>query len=415
MQISHVTPRYFPAISGSEFYIKELSEILQRRTHKVKVFCSNALDFHVLGSPKGKSIKESRSKIKNVEIYRSKIKYIPGISFFFNNTYRAYKKVLKKLAQRHLPLTPTLNLLSNGPFAPEIPLQMLRDRPDIIHSVCMPFATNLFALLVGKLKRIPTICTPFYHFGNPRYHSPDYIRFLTRFDKVLTCSNSESLYFMQNGLPKNKIRRIHMGINPRKYLKANPGKFREQFSIAAGNPIVLFCGYKNFEKGAISLLLSIKYVVKKYPNCIFTFIGPSTTAFNRVKRNLGPLRKNIINLGVVPYYSQVKLNAFAAQTLYAMPSRTDAFGITFLEAWINKKPVIGANMGATPEIIENGAEGALVPFHAPIQLAKTICYLLDNPKEAEELGANGYKKVQDYTWDKVATTVEEIYRELLQN
>jgi glycogen(starch) synthase len=415
MQISHVSPRYFPAISGSEFYIQELSEILQRRNHIIKVFCSNAIDFHVLGSPKGKSIKEYRSKINGVEIYRSKIKYVPGISLFFNKTYHPYKNLLKHLAQWPIPLSSTLNLLTNGPFAPELPLLMLRDQPDIIHSICMPFATNLFALLVGKLKRIPTICTPFYHFGNPRYHNPDYIKFLTKFDKILTCSQSESLYLMRNGLSKDKIHRIHMGINPRKYLKAKAEKFRKQFDISEDTPIVLFCGYKNFEKGAITLLLSIKNVVKKYPNCVFTFIGPSTTAFNRVKKNLGPLRKHIINLGVVPYYSQVKLNAFAAQTLYTMPSRSDAFGIAFLEAWMNKKPVVGANMGATPEIIDNGKEGALVPFHAPIKLAKTICHLLGNPKEAERLGANGYEKVKDYTWDSVATTVEEIYRELLQN
>ncbi|MHA1131177.1 MAG: glycosyltransferase family 4 protein [Candidatus Helarchaeota archaeon] len=415
MQITHVSPRYFPAISGSEFYIQELSENLQRRSHKVKVFCSNALDFHVLGSPKGKSIKEVRSKINQVDIYRSSIKYIPGISFFFNKTYHPYKKILKKLTQWRIPLSSTFNILTNGPFSPELFLQILRDQPDVIHSVCMPFATNLFALLAGKFKKIPTVCTPFYHYQNPRYNNPSYIKFLGYFDKILTCSQRESLYLVRNRLPKDKIHRIHMGITPRKYFRAKPEKFRDQFNIADEQDIVLFCGYKNFEKGAISLLFSIKHIVKKYPNCLFTFIGPSTTAFNRIKRNLGPLRKHIINLGVVPYYSQVKLNAFAAQTIYAMPSRSDAFGIAFLEAWVNKKPVIGANLGATPEIITNGIDGVLVPFHSPLTLAKAICHLLGNPKEAEQLGENGYKKVQNYTWDKMSTTIEGIYEELIQN
>jgi glycosyltransferase involved in cell wall biosynthesis len=206
-----------------------------------------------------------------------------------------------------------------------------------------------------------------------------------------------------------------MGINPKKYSKGNAEKFRAQFNLKDGQKIILFCGYKNFEKGAISLLLSIEYVVKRFPDCMFVFIGPSTTAFNRTKRSLGPLRDHIINLGVVPYYAKVKLNAFAAQDVYVMPSRSDAYGIAFLEAWINRKPVIGANIGATPEIIQKEVDGLLVPFHSPLDLAKAICRQLSNEQEAHQFGENGYQKIQNRTWDRVATRIEGIYQELIQN
>ena len=138
-------------------------------------------------------------------------------------------------------------------------------------------------------------------------------------------------------------------------------------------------------------------------------------AFNITKRKLGPLRKNIINLGVVPYYSKVKLNAFAAHDLYVMPSRSDAYGIAFLEAWACKKPVIGANTGATPEIIQNKKDGLLVPFHSPLELAKAIIHLIRNEQEAQQLGETGYQKVQNLSWDRVATKIERIYQELIEH
>lgn len=415
MQVSHIAPRYFPAISGSEFYIQEISEILHKRNHNIKVFCSNALDFHAFGTSKGKFVKTKRSKINNVDIFRYNIKYVPGISMFFNRTYSYYKKILKKISDWRFPPIDHINILSNGPFTPELFLSLLRNQTDIIHSICMPFANNLFALWAGKAKKIPTVCTPFYHFMNPRYQNSAYIRLLKKFDKILTCSHTESKYFIKKGLQKEKIQRIHMGIDNKKFLKGKPEKLRNQFDLREDQKVVLFCGYKNFEKGAISLLQAIKYVVKKIPNCTFIFIGPSTTAFNITKRKLGPLRKHIINLGVVPYYSKIKLNAFAAQDLYVMPSRSDAFGIAFLEAWIYKKPVIGANIGATPEIIKNNTDGMLVPFHSPVELAKTICHLLGNQQEAQRLGENGYQKVQNLTWDRVARRIEQIYQELIQN
>jgi len=415
MHLAHVSPRYFPAISGSEFYIEEISEILQQRGHKIKVFCSNALDFNVFGNLKGKRIEEKYTKINNVDIFRYPIKYLPGISLFVNNSYPSYKKVLKQLNLRHIFPFNYLNILTNGPFTPELWLQLMRDQPDIIHSVCMPFATNLFALMVGKLKTVPTICTPFFHFGNPRYNNPTYIGFLSKFDRILTCSQSESQFFIKNGVKKEKIRGIHMGINPEKLLKGKAKRFRRQFNLEDDEKLVLFCGYKNFEKGAVSILLSMKHVIAKFPTCRFVLIGPASTTFNRAKKKLGDLRKNLINLGVVPYYSKVKLDAFAAQDLYVMPSRTDAFGIAFLEAWINKKPVIGARIGATPEIIKNREDGLLVPFHSPLKLAEAICYLLENEEESCRLGENGYQKIQNYTWENVATKVERIYQELIQH
>ncbi|NVM53528.1 MAG: glycosyltransferase family 4 protein [Candidatus Helarchaeota archaeon] len=410
-----MAPRYFPAISGSEFYIQRISEILQKKNHKIKVFCSNALDFHAFGSSKGKRVKEKYSTINKIPIFRYPIKRFPGISLFIKKTYSPYKKVLKQLNLWNVLPLGYLNLLTNGPFTPELLLQMIRGHTDIIHSVCMPFATNLFALLAGKLKKVSSICTPFYHFVNPRYHNPTYIKFLNKFEKILTCSHKESMYLIKNGLQKEKVQRIHMGIDMKKLRKGNADKFRQHFNLRDDEKIILFCGYKNFEKGAITLLQSIKHVVKKFPNCTFVFIGPSTTAFNRTKRNLGDLRKHTINLGVVPYYAKIKLNAFAAQDIYVMPSRTDAYGIAFLEAWAYKKPVIGANVGATPEIIRQNKDGLLVPFHSPLELAKAIRRLLKNKQEAQRLGEIGYQKVQNLSWDRVATRIERIYQELIQN
>lgn len=413
MRLVHVSPRYFPAISGSEFYLQEISEILTRRGHLLTVLCSNALDFNTFGNPKGKVVAESRSIINGVPIYRYPIKYIPGISLFPGRSYRTFKKLLKFFISWQFSPLSFLELLTNGPFTPHLLLQLMQEIPDIIHTVCMPYCTNLFALLASQLRKVPTVCTPFYHLANPRYHHPSSIAFLNRFTRVLTCSNTETRFLMNHGVQRERLRRIHMGIRPDIYRRGRGDQFRKQFRIEEDQKLLLFCGYKNHEKGAITLLRSIPYIVRKNPDCKFIFIGPSTTAFNIEKRKLGLLRAHIINLGVVPYYAQIKLNAFAAHDIYVMPSRTDAYGIAFLEAWINKKPVIGANAGATPEIIRHGTDGLLVPFNSPVNLAKTILRLLANDHEARAMGEAGYEKIQNRTWDRVATRIEEIYQELI--
>ena len=45
-----------------------------------------------------------------------------------------------------------------------------------------------------------------------------------------------------------------------------------------------------------------------------------------------------------------------------MPSRTDSFGIVFLEAWANALPVVAADAGGVPEVVRHEETGLLVPF-----------------------------------------------------
>ena len=60
--------------------------------------------------------------------------------------------------------------------------------------------------------------------------------------------------------------------------------------------MVLFCGYKNYEKGAISLMKAIPHVIKKIKKVYFIFIGPSTQAYNREYSKINKMKDvRIIN------------------------------------------------------------------------------------------------------------------------
>ena len=76
-----------------------------------------------------------------------------------------------------------------------------------------------------------------------------------------------------------------------------------------------------------------------------------------------------------------------------MPSRTDSFGIVYLEAWLNGVPVIGARAGGVPEVITDGVDGYLVDFGDVAALANRIELLLRRPEAARAMGEAGRRKV----------------------
>ena len=105
-----------------------------------------------------------------------------------------------------------------------------------------------------------------------------------------------------------------------------------------------------------------------------------------------------------------KGSIFDAFDVLALPSKEESFGIAYLEAWLCSKPVIGARIGSTQCVIDEGIDGLLVEPNDAEDIARAIIELLSNSDMREKLGRNGHNKaISQYTWDKVVDKVEGLY------
>ena len=120
-------------------------------------------------------------------------------------------------------------------------------------------------------------------------------------------------------------------------------------------------------------------------------------AFHRWLKVLGPLPK----ADVPDFYDMLDL--------FAMPSRTDSFGIVYLEAWANGKPVIAAEAGGVVEVVRHEENGLLVPFGDVERLADSIGRLLDDRDLARHLGETGRSRTlrEDATWEARFATLQD--------
>ncbi len=81
-------------------------------------------------------------------------------------------------------------------------------------------------------------------------------------------------------------------------------------------------------------------------------------------------------------------------TVFALPSAKEGFGIVFLEAMRRGKPCIGGEHGGTPEVIEDGADGFLVPHGDVSALTSRLAVLLCGSGTAARMGKLGFAKVR---------------------
>jgi glycosyltransferase involved in cell wall biosynthesis len=154
--------------------------------------------------------------------------------------------------------------------------------------------------------------------------------------------------------------------------------------------------------------LSAVYTLwKKDPSYVFVAMGTATPEWQTYVRNVDPdcVRDLSYKTG------REKEAFFALADIYCMPSATETFGLTYVEAWHKKKPVIGADFPAVSELIIKNAGGITVQYGNTEAIASTITKLIRNPVLSRELGINGYHALMTrYTLDGMLSKYIRLFK-----
>jgi glycosyltransferase involved in cell wall biosynthesis len=142
--------------------------------------------------------------------------------------------------------------------------------------------------------------------------------------------------------------------------------------------------------------------------CRLLIAGPEMPNFTRFWRTL-PDSRHITKLGVLN--DEEKRDFYAAIDLFTLPSRSDSFGIVFLEAWTNGMPCIAYRAGGVVDVIHHEQDGLLVNCGDILGLASAIDQLSRESGRRRQMGEAGRIRVQnDCAWQPRLERVHEAYR-----
>lgn len=420
MRILHITQRYWPAYGGAESHLAELSHRLAAAGHDVTVLTTDALDLETFWNPQRRHIAQREESHHGVRIVRFPLRYLPwpGLS------YPAMRRLLWLLSMtRPVPLS----LLHLGArFAPWCPglWRWLADTEtpfDLVAGMNIVFEPFMAAgLRFARQRRIPFVCYPLTHLGaGPEPGNDPPSRFYTmrhqvdlvrRSDAIAAQTPTERAFYADRGADPAHIHVIGAGINPHEVLGGDGPHFRRQHNLTG--PVVAFLSGMAYDKGAVTLVEAVRLLWAAGRDLHLVLAGSLLTAFQRYLDGL-PAQERA-RLIVLPGISDVdKRGLLAACDLLAMPSRVDSFGIVYLEAWLYRKPVIGAQAWGMGDVISDGEDGLLTPFGDAPALADAIVRLLDQPDAAQAMGARGAAKVYaQHTWAHKFALVEALYHQL---
>lgn len=428
MRILHILQFYHPFIGGLEEYMKNLSENLSQRGHDVTVFTSNIVSLTPLIKTKpGLEI------INGVRVYRFQSLFPP---FSYDNGGKTLSFLSRFVGSAISNLAVLINRLDRFygvgkitsffrwltlPFMPQMLISILlhRDEWDLVVGSTLPWSTPAIAYLVAKLTGKPLIIKPDFHVGVASYECQSFYKIMKDADALIVNTDYEKKELDVRGISKKKIYVVGLGIEPERYMRARGDDLKRRLGIDEDCFLVLYLGRREYDKGYHNVIMSMKHVWKRFSNAKLVLIGPGRSIKIRAEKALDDrcedfLRDHedrVIDLGVVE--EREKIDALAESDILVMPSRVESFGSVYLEAWMMKKPVVGARSGAVPNVIEDGIDGLLVDFGNEEQLAEKIITLLQDRELRERLGENGYQKtLENYTWNVIADQIERVYRSI---
>jgi len=415
MRIAWFTHRYYPCIGGAETYGRAMIRRFVAAGHEVDVLTSDAHELAYFFDRRRRRVDTpAESLVDGARVRRFAVRHLP----------------LQRYARKLLSYTPhwptRCRVASYMPILPGI--EQVRGDYDAVFGVGFPFTIFSFAAMrTARAAGAPLILTPFLHLATPgdpvnrSYTQPHQVRLLAAADLIVVPTELEATAIGGWGVPRSRILHLPMAIEHAEVTGGDGPRFRARFGIPPDAPLVGQLGALDPNKGSTDLVraasrLNAQNEEKKgtdAPLVHLVLAGAPTPDFDafaaalpgsaaRWLRIAGPLPA-----GDVPDF-------YAALDVFAMPSRTDSFGIVFLEAWANARPVVAAAAGGVVEVIRHGKDGLLVPFGDIERLAGAIGGLLDDPTTARRLGTAGYERMtRGYTWDDRHATLEARIRGLI--
>ncbi len=314
-------------------------------------------------------------------------------------------------------LRPWLDPLIIGKFA-----RFLNGNPfDIIHAhgAKAGLITRL-ALHLGRRQRSPVVVS-YHNEILPTSRSLHKRRLRSYMEKLLRDGTAHFIavspgiqeeLIQEIGCPRQKVSFIPNGIRiegvgePADHLRE-----RAHWGWPEDAYIVGTAARLTWEKGIDILLTALSQAVKAEPQLRLVIMGdgPLEADLRQMTKTLG-LDDHVRFLG----YLDNARSLFPAFDAFVLPSRTEGWPLSIMEAMAAGLPVVATRVGGIPELVQDGKNGILVEPGEVDRLHEALVTLVRDPVRARDWGQKAATHARErFHAQAMVSQVEAVYRGII--
>ncbi|MGN0007102.1 MAG: glycosyltransferase family 4 protein [Alistipes sp.] len=222
-------------------------------------------------------------------------------------------------------------------------------------------------------------------------------------DRVIAVSNlTRNIVIEKYGVPADKVVTVH-----------NAVRFAEKESEApergVTDKIVTFLGRITFQKGPDYFVEAAAKVLKRVPNVRFVMAGSGDMMNHIIRR--------VARLGIADRFHFTGFlrgedvhRMFQLSDVYVMPSVSEPFGISPLEAMKSNVPVIISKQSGVAEVLDYAVK---VDYWDVDAMADAIYGLITYPALSQMFAKKGLEEVTSLKWNNAAAKIKSVYEDVI--
>lgn len=223
-------------------------------------------------------------------------------------------------------------------------------------------------------------------------------------DRVIAVSNlTRNIVINRYGVPAEKIVTVHNAVR----FAQNSGKVPER---GVTDKVVTFLGRITYQKGPDYFVEAAAKVLKRIPDVRFVMAG-SGDMMNHVIRR-------VARLGIADRFHFTGFlrgedvhKMFQLSDVYVMPSVSEPFGISPLEAMRSNVPVIISKQSGVAEVLDYAVK---VDYWDVDALADAIYGLIKYPALSGMFASKGLEEVTNLKWNDAAAKIKSVYEAVIE-
>jgi glycosyltransferase involved in cell wall biosynthesis len=221
-------------------------------------------------------------------------------------------------------------------------------------------------------------------------------------DKIITVSNlTRQIVISRYGIPEEKVITVHNGVLPSDNVEQN-------YTKQVKEKIVTFLGRITFQKGPEYFIEAAYKVLQKTSNVKFVMAGSGDLLYRMIRRAAKLKIADKFHFTNFLKGEDVD-HMFSISDVYVMPSVSEPFGISPLEAMRSSVPVIISKQSGVAEVLHHAIK---VDFWDIDAMADSIYGLISYDGLSKMFGRLGKQEVENIKWEKAASDIRNIYLSL---
>ncbi len=216
---------------------------------------------------------------------------------------------------------------------------------------------------------------------------------------LITVSQADKQRLMELGIEQGKIAIIPHGVALERYQSLTPQRVRELLNI--DSPIIVFHGDYTYAPN----LAALKEIIFQ----IIPFIKQAGHGVKAllVGRNFPPYLVNNDDCIFTGAVADLPSHLSAADVAVVPIRSGGGTRLKIFEYLAARVPIVSTAKGIEGIELTHG-ENVLIA-ETPEDMAQAVCKLIEDPKLAGQLAANGWEFVQGYDWERIALRYKELY------